>query len=209
MNNESSLVLTDERFVASIDSFILVYKLNNYILQKLFEFQCKEYFTCLYEMIQLKNGLVVGRSYDSIHHQSFINILYISSNTVLVIDKVEISETMNYITELSQERLAFNDNNTFITVYNGIRPYNKMFSINVQLEIIQMNEIKRNRLIVLVITGQLQIWNMYSRAAETIIDNFNCTCILQSSRHNIIIGGDNFISELNLNNYQIISNTKI
>ena len=58
-------------------------------------------------------------------------------------------------------------------------------------------------LIVLVITGQLQIWNMYSRAAETIIDNFNCTCILQSSRHNIIIGGDNFISELILNNYQI------
>ena len=84
-----------------------------------------------------------------------------------------------------------------------------MFSINVKLEIIQMNEIKRNRLIVLVITGQLQIWNMYSRTIETIIDNFNCTCILQSSRHNIIIGGDNFISELNLNNYQIISNTKI
>ena len=93
----------------------------------------------------------------------------------------------------------------FFNSFNG----NKMFSINVQLEIIQMNEIKRNRLIVLVITGQLQIWNMYSRAAETIIDNFNCTCILQSSRHNIIIGGDNFISELNLNNYQIISNTKI
>ena len=41
----------------------------------------------------------------------------------------------------------------FFNSFNG----NKMFSINVKLEIIQMNEIKGNRLIVLVITGQLQI----------------------------------------------------
>lgn len=192
--------LQDGRIAICADRSIQIYSYSNNIFIKSISIEISKKPIKFQYLTQLSNSLLLAA------YSSKIAIVTVTKDSYIINDTISTQfKNISQIIEISNYRLGMCGDNPFINIYNGIRPYNKMIALyNNCLYVRAILEIKEKNAIIAAINGRLQIWNLISRAIETIIDEINCTncnSLMKIANNKIIVGGYNTISVIDLKNY--------
>lgn len=163
----------------------------------------------IYSICQLENEQIVSCCQENLHFWS------ISDSNYVCVHKIETQHdsTINHVVPLTGNRIASTAYDNTIKIWETIPPYKCLSTLQKHNNTVYSAiQIKGKEILVSGSNDErLCVWSLKTYQLQNIITKVCCSgrnALLQINNNQIIVGGDNVISIVDINSYQILNQIK-